>query len=1137
MPKLPRSRPVTCCFLALPLCILSSMTVQAQTFQAQVTGTVTDSSGAVVAGAHITATNVATAATYSTKTNDTGVYRLPYLSPAVYRVDCSLTGFKSYEQGPITLQVNQVLQLDVTLEPGPVSERITVAAGAAALETQSATLSQVVTTRSFENLPLNIRNPFGLVALTAGVVLGPNIGLGGGYGDVGRAYFATDYYVGGSRSGSQEILVDGAPSTLGDGAKAAIEPPTDSVQEFAVQSSNYSAQFGRSSGSVVNVVTKSGTNEIHGLLYDFERHSFLDANNFFNNRSNIKMNSWKRHQFGANLSGPILKKKWFFFGDYEGWRQGYPGTTISTVPTPPQRKGDFSQTFAANGALIRIFDPNTLAVLQDGTRQRSQFPGNVIPGSRIDAVSAATVQYYPEPNLSGNPVTNAQNHIYASNSTITSNKYDLRSDVNFTDNTRMFVRFSRQEDDRHAPGGMPPPAGGGRTVIDHYTQGVINLTRVLSATTVADVQFSASRALADQRGDSWGFDLSRLNLPAAYIAKILPMFPAFVMPDIASIPTDDILQHQPRNIFVTSGSITLIRGRHSLKFGGDWRILDFNEGQNMVGTGHFSFGRTFTQGPNPVQASATGGFGFGEFLLGTPFAGTAQQTQSISTRGLYYAVFAQDDWKITDRLTLNLGLRWEVAMGNREKYNRIAYFDPTLPSPLAGPAGLPNLTGILTWTGQGNPKDSQETDWSNFGPRFGLAYRLGSKAVLRGGYGITYLPRSIYANGLGAVSTLRRTDMVASLDGITPHDTLSNPFPDGLLPSVNDRDRLTTLGAAFTAPLHPFRSGYVQTWSLGFQRELPQGVILNVYYWGNKGTRLLTGFSAVLTLPQVNINQLPNQYLALGPRLNDMVANPFYGLISTGALAGPRISRSQTLLPFPQYLSINQCYGPWGDSSYHGATIQAERRMSSTLTFLVSYTRSKALDNARAPLNTYDFRSEKGLSSFSAPNLFKLSLVYSIPYGRGRAHGAGLDRVVDAIAGNWDVAGFGSFQSGAPVSVSRPSLNNGQSAQISQPTISKWFNTSVFSVAPAYTFGNVGPVLPDVQTDWMRNVDAVLMKNVPFSIRDRAIRAQFRFEVFNVSNTPRFGAPNGNITAASFGQVTSQANAPRDIQMGLKFVF
>ncbi len=1115
----------------LLLALTGGSLVSAQTFQASLIGTVRDSTGGVIPNVQVIALEIATGTKHTGASNNDGIYRLPALPPAQYRVSAALQGFKSFEQGPITLQVQQTLELNITLEPGQVSEKVTVTASAPALETESATVGQVVTTRSILSLPLNIRDPIALVGLTPGVTFGSNFGNGGG-NDVGRNFFKSDFNVGGGRSGSQEILIDGAPDTTPDINRGVINPPVDSVQEFKVQANSYDAQFGRTSGGVLNIITKAGTNDYHGVAYDFERHSIWDANNFFNNLAGRQAVSFARHQFGANIGGPIRKNKWFAFGDYEALRQGYPSSTITTLPTALQLQGNFSQTFASNGQLIQIYDPATLTVLPDGTRQRTAFLGNIIPMNRWDPVAAKTLAFFPAPNLPGNPVTGQNNFIYTAKSITNSNKYDLRTDANFSDSTRLFVRYSRQEDQRIVPGQLPLPIGGGRQTSDHYSQAVADLTHVFSASLVGELQASWSRALAAQFGASQGFNLSSLGFPASYVSQVPPQFPIFNIGDVVGTSNggDSFLQFQPRTVWTARASLSYLHGRHSFRFGGEYRILDFNEAQQNAASGLFAFGRTFTQGPNPVATSTTAGYGFASFLLGDASSGSINQVNPISTRGLYGAVFLQDDWKVSNRLTLNLGLRWDLSTGDMEKYNRLAYFDPTAPNPLGTPAGLPNLAGLLKWIGKGNG-NQQASALHDFAPRFGLAYQLNDKTVLRGGYGLYYLPRNVQGNGDGAVEAFRTTTMLATIDGVTPANRLSNPYPQGILPPLNDRDPLANTGSTIAAPLHGYSSPYSQVWSVGIQREIPGKLVVDVHYWGNKGTHLLETW---------NLNALPDQYLSLGSRLNDQVPNPFFGIITSGTLTTPTVSRQQLLLPFPQYAGtggVTEVFVPAGNGTYEAATIQVERRLSSTLTFLSSYTRSKAIDDVRTPLDQYNRRLEKSLSAFDAPNQFIFSGVYQLPMGRDRTFGKQWNKGVDAILGGWDLSGIVRVQSGQPVAIGRPSVNNGTSAKLDHPNIYQWFNTSVFTNAAPFTYGNVGPYLPDVRSNGIRNVDAVLAKNFGMALRDHSITMQFRGEFYNVLNHPQFAAPNGSVTSQSFGQVTAQANNPRDIQLAIKVSF
>lgn len=1096
-----------------------------QSNEAAIKGSVKDSTGAVIPDTQVTVTNVETALTTQAKTDGRGDYQVVGLPPAVYRVSYSHEGFKIFTQESVTLVLNQILELDPTLASGSVTEQVTVTTAPSALSTTTATLADLVPARSVEGLPLNVRDPFALVGLTPGVQFGGNFGTGGSP-DIGRGFYRNDFDIGGGRSGSQEVLLDGAPNTTSDGLNI-IDPPVDSVLEFKVTPNSYDAQYGRTSGGVVSFATKSGTNHFHGVAYEFTRHSVLDANSYFNNLNHIKLPSFARNQFGGDLGGPIYRKKVFFFVDYEGLRQGYPNTAISTVPTAQQRAGDFSQTFASNGTLIAIYDPLS------STSQRTQFSGNIIPSGRIDPVAAAVMALYPLPNRPGTGSTNQNNYIFSAKSITNSDKYDIRTDYTLSDKTKIFARYSRQEDTRLSTGNLPLPIGGGRQIHDHFTQALVDLNHVITPTILADVGFSFGRALGIQLGKSNGFNTSSLAWPSSLTSLLATQFPVFNIGDITGTSNggDAIVNAQPRNVFSTLGVVYMQRGRHSLKFGGDVRNIRFNEGQNSTPDGNFTFNRIYTQGPTPTQSSTTAGYGLASFLLGAATSGTVNQLQRISTQGLYYGVYVQDDWRATDRLSLNLGVRWDVGIGDREKYNRLAYFDPNATSPLASAVGLPNLKGVVGWIGQGNPGNQQSTDWTNVAPRFGLAYKADSETVFRGGYGLFFYPRHIAGVNGGAIEAVRTTSMTATLNnGLTPFDTLKNPFPQGLLPAITDRNPLVNAGQTITAPEYDFRNGYSQIWSFGMQREFPLGFVLDLHYWGNKGTRILNTY---------NINQLPDQYLALGSTLNSQVTNPFYGNPAvSGVLAQPKISLQQSLLPFPQYTAVTQAYAPNAASTYNAGTVQVDKRISTTITLLANYTWSKAIDDDRTPLDNYNRRAEKSFSPFDVRHQAHISFVYAIPYGHNRQFGHDQNRLVTTLLGDWDLSAITNLQSGLPVSVSRPSVNKtGASAHLSHPTIAKWFDTSLFTTAPAFTFGNVGPYLPDVRTQSIHNLDAVISKNFEIGTVERPFTATFRFEAYNALNSVQFGFPNNSVTSQSFGQVTSALNAPRDLQFALKLRF
>lgn len=1102
--------------------------MRAQTFRAQISGIVTDPTGAVVPNATITATNVATNQIRTAESNTRGEYRILGLLPGQYTVQAEAKGFKTFVQGPVAVVVATTLTLNIKLQLGAVSQKVQVSSAPPLLETQSASLGQVITGRSIVSLPLNLRDPIALLGLSSNVVFGPNFGEGNGESaDRGRNFFESDFNVGGGLSGSQAILVDGAPDTTGDTNRGVIDPPVDSVAEFKVQTNSYSAEYGRTTGGVINIITKSGTNKYHGRVYDFERNSVLDANTFFNNRAGLKKPVFIRHQFGGDAGGPIIKNRFFFFGDYEGLRQGFPDTRVSTVPTALQRQGDFSQTYASNGQLITIYDPSTLTT-SGGSLIRQPFPHNVIPSADFNPAAMKVLSYVPLPNTPGNPITHQNNYTFGTVSTTNTNKFDIRLDANLSEKLTVFGRVSHQWDARVTPGPYGLPGGGGRSINDKYDQDMLDFSYTMSPQTVAEFRFSFTRALASQLGLTNGFKNSTLGIASNWANVAAPQFPEINVSDSFTAGEESIIQFQPRNTWAWQGSITHVTGSHTLKFGEDIRILDFNEGQWNAPSGIFDFSRLFTQGPNPVQSSATSGYGLATFLLGDVTSGSQELVQPISTRGLYYSFYAQDDWRVNNRLTLNLGLRYSIPFGDKEKYGRLAWFEPNTPNPQGPVAGLPNLTGMIGWLGNGI-SNQIETDKNNFAPRFGFAYLIDPKTVVRGGYGVFYQPRIIRGLGDGAISAFSTTDVVGTVDGVTPATSLSNPFPTGFLFPTNDKNPMAQEGTSISLPTRQYRTGYVQLWNLDIQHNLPGNVLVGINYNGNRGTKLITG--------SWNLNQLPDKYLSLGQQLDTLVPNPFYGIITTGALSGPSISLRQSLLPYPNYTGIHRVNVPAGTDIYHAFSARVEKRAAKGLAFLASYTWSKAIANIGSPLDMENRQVERALTSFNVPQRFVFSWTYHLPFGKGQAFGTSWNPVLNQLLGNWNFNGIMTLSQGQPVSISRPSVNDGKRAAISNPTVDHWFNTSVFSPAAPFTFGNVGPRLSDVRSDGIKNFDLSLVKDFPFAIYDHPGRIEFRSEFFNAFNHPLFSAPNGSVTSPSFGEVTNVNNTPRDIQFALKIIF
>ncbi|MGH9846947.1 MAG: TonB-dependent receptor domain-containing protein, partial [Blastocatellia bacterium] len=656
------------------------------------------------------------------------------------------------------------------------------------------------------------------------------------------------------------------------------------------------------------------------------------------------------------------------------------------------------------------------------------------------------------------------------------------------------------------------------------------------------------------------FDVSKeLGFPSYLLANAdALMFPTIAPAGYYTIGRS--ASQRSSNAFETHSlqvSNTKTLTRHQLKFGFEGRLLRVNLNEAGQTVGNYSFGRNFTQGPNPLAASATAGDGFASFLLGL---GTGTHTRFFRTtaaQNYFWGFYLADDFKVTSKLTLNLGLRYELEPPRTERFNRLSYFDPQAPSPLAGPSGMADLKGGLVFATE-KDRTQYDTDRNNWAPRLGFAWQATSKTVLRGAYGVFYAPSLQGASGTPSSPGYRSdTTWLSSLDTVTPNHYLRDPFPNGFVPiSGASLGLLTGLGSSISAPIRTVETPYSLQWNLGIQQELPGGILLETTYVNNRGLQLIDGESQA-GLP---LNQLRPEHLALGAQLLQNVPNPFFGLITTGTLAAQTVQRRFLLRPFPQFDDISARAATGGVSGYHSFQLKAEKRLSRGLAFLLAYTNAKLIEDASsinaagfgqtaARQNIYDRRAERAVSPNDISQRLVFSYIYELPFGRGRLLGQDWNRVADALLGGWQINGITTFQTGFPLSITAPNTCNcfnstlrpniSGSAELSGPVVerlSRYFDTSVFSQPAQYSFGNAPRTLPDVRRPGQRNWDFSLFKQ--FRARERW-NVQFRAEAFNLFNTPQFGAPNQNFgnLGRGFGEITSQANSPRQMQFALKVLF
>ena len=1122
--------------------VVSALPLFSQSFTGRILGTVNDQVGAVIPGASITVTSLDTNRVFEASTNTVGNYAVSSLERGGYEITVSAPGFKRFVRRGIILEMQQQARVDVILEVGTLSESIEVTADAPLLETTDSTLGKVVDNQRIVSLPLNSRNVFSLLYLTPGVTGRPSTTYGTGYG------------LSGSRNSYLNVLVDGistAHPTVNGTTGNSTFPPVDAVAEFKV-STNYSAEFGRSNGGIVNIVYKSGGNDPHGSAFWFLRNSVLDANDFFNNIRGNELGSFKRNQFGAHATGPIIKNRTFFLASYEGLRQRSFASTTRTVPTVRERGGDFSQTFASNGNQIRIFDPFTTGANPDGGFVRQAFRDNMVPAGIMDPVALNVIKYYPTPNTPGNPVTNRNNFYNTGSARFDQDQLDWRVDHNLSDDQRFFVRFSWRENINAPPQMFPSDLGIAEGRVERGVRqpsASIDYSNTLNPTTILTARAGLSRSLFIYDNQGLGFQPSSLGLPADMDRVVdRAMFPRFAASGFVNLGGSD---HR-WNAFMTYtalGNITKMVGNHTFKFGYEGRLIRVNVWEARA-AGTFGFNSGFTQGPNPSRASSTAGNSMASLLLGTGTSGNTliRNWKNVASQSFYHSWYLQDDWRVTNKLSLNLGLRYEFDLPRTERYNRMNWFEPSAASPLAGQVpGFDNLTGGVRFVGvDGNPRTQYNKDFNNIGPRFGFAYQLDSKTVVRAGYGHYFGPsRQGAAGTVGPFGFRVEYLWVPSVDGgLTPFNRLSDPYPEGFrnVPGASD-GLLTQAGANLQAFLQDSPSPWNMVWNLTIQRELPGEILLETAYLGNRGLYLHRS-----TESGMNINQLDPSHMALGSQLNELVDNPFFGVVNNGVHLSPRISRAQLLRPYPQFTSIVPLYDAGSNSIYHSWQNTLKKRLSGGLQFEGSYTWGKLIDSNRRHQNTYDVAASRALSDADVAHRFVMGTFYNLPFGRGRRFGADASGISQALFGGWQVNGIITYQSGLPLRFTARNTsgvlgymtvpnNSGQSGKLTgrvQDRLGEYFNTDVFSQPSPFTFGNHSVFSPDIRSDVTRNWDLSIFKQ--FHITEK-LQTQFRAEFFNAFNTPRFSNPNTSVTSSSFGRITRQANDSRQVQFGLKFLW
>jgi hypothetical protein len=1096
------------------------------------------------------------------QSNSDGSYEFLNLPPDHYRIEIGKSGFKNLKRDDIELQVQASVRIDAALQVGDISQTVEVTGQTPLLQTETSSLGTVVDARKVQEMPLNGRNVLNLVTLVPGVVAqGDSMN-----NPAGQNIFAFgNYQIGGSPAGMNATLFDGATLNPYANTLVALVPTQDSTQEFKVETNAPGPEFGRFAGGVVNMVSKSGSNGFHGTAYEFLRNKVLNANTFFDNQAGTPRGAFTQNQYGANLGGPIKKDKTFFFVGWEGFRLRYGVPFTESVPTLQQRVGDFSDTRTANGALIPIYDPTTTVVNSNGTVTRSPYPNTVIPTSQLNPTALALANYWGKPNTVGVPITHANNFQTNADAGGNNDQVTARVDHAFSDKQRVFARYSYWTNLSLAE----DPYGNGvyqdrgpENWVTH--QAVVGDTYMLSPTTVLDIHAAFLRFQYARTPISLGTDLTSFGLPATLNSqvsfRVLPQPNVQGFSDIWSSQGAGSVIRQANDNYSIYPVVTKIQGSHTFKIGGEIRRQVMNYIQSNVGSGYYSFDNLFTAASptQPIVNGVTTGYGFASFMVGAGSGGNVVTPVPYSYRNYYAGVYFNDSWQVNKNLTVNLGLRWELPFPQVERYNRFDVLLPNATSPFAAASGISNLTGSLGLVDSADHSSryAATTQMKLFAPRLGIAYRLREKNVVRAAYGIYYVPD----DGQGGQSLTSITQpWAATADNQTTIGTLlNNPFPTGIAqpPQRNSNFNQILLGTGVSAPVDGHQNiGYIQQWNFGIQRQLADGLSLEVAYAGSKGTHM--GGGTVL-------NQIPTADLSLGlAALNKQVANPFYGIIPYGTLSLSTIAEGQLLRPYPQYTGVTESNLGNQDYIYHSLQIQVQKRFRQGGSILASYTWSKNIGNFDSSAgwleasqlanvqNNNNLQAERAVSGFDVPQRLLVSYSYDLPFGRGRRFFSSVSGLSDKLISGWGINGITTLQAGFPLTLNtssnplsaygvgtlRPDYVAGCNIAESgsaQQKLNNWFNTACFTQPPDASLGSLGRTVTGTRMAGIANYDFSVFKG--FAVTER-INLQFRSEFFNIFNRVQFGPPGETLGTANFGVIGSTLGNPRLVQFSLRANF
>jgi outer membrane receptor protein involved in Fe transport len=1153
--------------LTAALWLLPIVRAEAQQFKASVTGIVTDAQGAVVPGVTVAVLNTDTNVVAETVTNGQGVFVTQDLNPGPYRITATIPGFKTYIREGIVLRTAETVTLHIALTLGALEENVTVVGRTSEIETNQSVLSQTMDNKKVSELPLNGRQVYMLLQLTAGTLFTQQSFGATGFSGTRAWDVNGSVTIHGSRTGNNEFMIDGAPGSGQGGGSGAwnYAPPVDAVEEFKVDTASTNAAYGRTSGGVVNLTLRSGTNTLHGSATGLARGTALDANQIQNILNDISNKGHTYFDGEGMLSGPVRRDRTFFMGGYQGFYEEIPFPATSTVPTALQLGGDFSQTFNSAGQLIQIFDPLT-TVCAGTTCTRQPFPGNVIPKDRINAVSAVLAGLMPKANAQGT-ISGQNNFVYSPNlGHYRYNSYLTRIDHLFSPTHRMsFSNTGNWGSERRDENSLPPPAlrsDNWPTHRNHYLV-TVDDSLTVGARTFVNTRVSYDAFYEPHNKEFGPLGDAKLPFRTPYQLTETPWFPTISIGGFSDMFARGF-RESDQKAYAVKSTVSQTRGAHLVTAGAEFRLYkQFRLDQgNLNGTYAFSGG--FTQ-RNPLQSDATSGSALASFLLGYPSSnGNTGSNVSINAgsdqRYANYIVYMQDDWKLSPRATVNLGLRYDYQQPVHEANNAMTVgYDRTTPNPLQLPAGTINpatgqpfgtLRGGLMYAGvNGAPATPYKGDFSNIQPRVGLTYKVTDRLAARANYGRSYLGISACCGGVQQDGFSQTTDMVVNGPAIgVPVTTLDSPFAGGgfLQPVGSALGLATRNGDNFSYRNPDFTLPYTDLWMAGVNVELPWNVGLDIAYVGNKVSGLTVGRN-------VNIIPIEEQLKGIArlggnpTYLSTQLPNPFAGLVPGTTNNTATLARSRLLVPNPLFQGITQDFNNIGWATYRALEMSANKRLTHDLSALVTYTWSRRR-TATTLLNGWDDRPFEDIDSNDRPHRVTIAALWGLPFGPGKAIGANTSGSVARLIEGWQFNVIGEITSGTPIGINSASvpLQDHFALPKDQQSIARWFDNSTrTNPRPDGTFAwdvqatndfRVGPLfLPDVRQDSKPQWSMSVFKNTRMG-HGRIL--QFRAELFNVFNVRMYGAPNVTAANANFGTISnSQINFARTGQLGLRMTF